>query len=101
MLISNTPQGIKLIYFVKRSIEEVLFSLCCTHHESRISHVGINLLNNEIVWTLALILVGTLAHHLFLPLLFTLQVFHVALTDILHNHRNRHLHAAFTSTCTS
>ena len=55
---------------------------------------------NEIIGSFALILVGTLAHHLLLPFLLTLQVFLVTLTDILHDHRNRHLHTTFTCACT-
>ena len=100
MLVADAFQGIKLINLVERSIEKMPLRLGGTHHESRIGHVGINGLNNQIFGTLALILVGTLAHQLILPLLFTLQVFHVTLTDILHNQRNRHLHAAFTCTRT-
>ena len=100
MLVADTFQGIKLVNLVERSIEEVAFGFCRTHHEGRVGHIRIYLLYNEIIRSLALILVGTLAHHFLLPLLLTLQVFLVTLTDILHDHRNRHLHTTFTCACT-
>ena len=101
VLVADAFQGVKLLYLVERGIEKVPLCLGGTHHESRIGHVGINGLDNQIFGTLALILVGALAHQFILPLLFTLQVFHITLTDILHNHRNRHLHAALTCARTS
>ena len=70
----------------------------CTHHEGRVGHVGINLLNDEVFGTLTLVLVGTLAHHFVLPFLLTFQVFLVTLTDILHDEVDRFLHAALSCT---
>ena len=69
-----------------------------THHEGRIGHIGINLLNNQIFRAFALILVGTLSHHLLFPFLLTLQVFGISFTDILHDEIDRFLYTTFTST---
>ena len=70
-----------------------------THHEGWVGHIGINLLYNQILRAFALILVGTLTHHFILPFLLTLQVFLVALTDILHDEIDRFLYATFTCAC--
>ena len=67
-----------------------------THHEGWVGHIRINLLDNQIFRALALILVGTLAHHFILPFLLTLQVFCISFTDILHDEIDRFLYATFT-----
>ena len=69
-----------------------------THHEGRIGHIGINLLDNQILRTFALILIGTLTHHLLFPFLLTLQVFGISFTDVLHDEIDRFLHTTFTCT---
>ena len=67
-----------------------------SHHESRVRHIRINLLDNQVFRSLALILVGTLAQHLILPRLFALQVFCIPLPDIFHNEIDGPVHAALT-----
>ena len=70
----------------------MLLSLSRAHHECRIGHIGVYLLDDEVFRTLALILVGALACHLLLPFLLPVQILTVALSDVLHNHVDRHLH---------
>ena len=99
LLTADTFQRIKLVDFVQRSVKEMFLGFSCTHHEGWVGHVGINLLDDEVFGALALVLVGTLAHHFVLPFLFTFQVFLVTLTDILHDEIDRFLHAALSCSC--
>ena len=101
LLVAATPECIKLIQLVKRSIEETPLRLCGSHHECRTGHISINLLDNKIIRSFALILVGTLARHLLLPFLLTFQILRIPLSDILHNISNRLIHRRFTCTRTS
>lgn len=70
----------------------MFLSLSRAHNEGRVGHIGVNLLYDEVFRALALILVSALACHLFFPFLLPLQVLTVALSDVLHNHVDRHLH---------
>ena len=92
LLVALPLEGVELVYLVERRIEEMLLSLSRTHHEGRVGHIGVYLLDDEVFRTLALILVGTLACHLLFPFLFPFQVLTVALSDVLHNHVDGHLH---------
>ena len=96
LLISATLERIKLVELIERSIEEMFLRFGRSHHESRVRHIRINLLDNQVFRSLALILVGTLAQHLILPRLFALQVFSIPQPDILHNEIDRPVHAALT-----
>ena len=77
----------------------MLLCLCRSHHESRIGHVGIYLLNHEILRSLSLVLVGPLPGHLVLPCFLPCQVFPVSLADVFHHITDRHLHARFSGSC--
>ena len=101
LLVTAAPESIKLVQLVKRSIEETPLRLSGSHHECRTGHIGINLLDNEIIRSFALILVGTLARHLLLPFLLTFQILRIPLSDILHDILNRLIHRRFTCTRTS
>ena len=59
MLKTATFECIKLVDFVQRSIKEMFLGFRGTHHEGRVGHIGINLLDNQIFRAFALILVGT------------------------------------------
>ncbi len=96
LLTSATLERIKLVELIERSIEEMFLCFSRSHHESRVRHICINLLDNQVFRSLALILVGTLAQHLILPRLFALQVFSIPQPDILHNEIDRPVHAALT-----
>ena len=96
LLVTATPECIKLVQLVKRSIEETPLRLCGSHHECRTGHISINLLYNEIIRSFALILVGTLARHFLLPFLLTFQILRIPLSDILHDIPNRLIHRRFT-----
>ncbi len=96
LLASGTLEGIKLVELIERSIEEMFLRFGRSHYESRVCHIRINLLDNQVFRSLALILVGTLAQHLILPRLLALQVFSIPLPDILHNEIDGPVHAALT-----
>ena len=70
------------------------------HDECRVGHIGVYLLDDEVFRALALILVGALACHLVFPFLLPFQVLPVALSDVLHNHVDGHLHTVLTCTRT-
>ena len=101
LLVAATPESIKLVQLVKRSIKETPLRLSGSHHECRTGHISINLLYNEIIRSFALILVGTLARHLLLPFLLTFQILRIPLSDILHDIPNRLIHRRFTCARTS
>ena len=96
LLVTAAPECIKLVQLVKRSIEETPLRLSSSHHECRTGHISINLLDNKIIRSFALILVGTLARHLLLPFLLTFQILRIPLSDILHDIPNRLIHRRFT-----
>ena len=89
-------EGIELVYLVERCIEEMFLSLSRAHDERRVGHIGVYLLDDEVFRALALILVGALACHLLFPFLLPVQVLTVSLSDVLHNHVDRHLHTVLT-----
>ena len=100
MLVSGTLQSIKLVQLIERSVKKSSLRLSGTHHECRIGHISINLLDNEIIRSFALILVGTLARHLLLPFLLTFQILGIPFSNILHNIVNRLINRWFTCTRT-
>ena len=57
---AGATQCVKLVYLIHLRIEEMPVSLRHTHHEGRVGHVGVNLLDNQSLGTLPLVLVGTL-----------------------------------------
>jgi len=96
LLVTATPESIKLVQLIERSIKETPLRLSGSHHECRTGHISINLLDNKIIRSFTLILVGTLARHLLLPFLLTFQILRIPLSDILHNISNRLIHRRFT-----
>ena len=101
LLVTATPESIKLVQLIERSIKETPLRLSGSHHECRTGHISINLLDNKIIRSFTLILVGTLARHLLLPFLLTFQILRIPLSDILHDILNRLIHRRFTCARTS
>ena len=79
----------------------MLLRLGGTHHEGRVGHIGVYLLDHEVFRSLTLILVSTFSCHLILPLLLSFQVILVSFSDVFHNQVDRHLHAVLSCARTS
>ena len=82
-------ERIELVYFVHLRVKKSFFGIGQSLYERGISHVRINLLNDQSFGTLALVLVCSLGLHLLLPFLFPLEVLLIPLTDIFQDMVNR------------
>ena len=63
----------------------MLVGLSHTHHESRIGHIGVNLLDNKTFRALAFVFIRALRVHLLLPVGLSFQVLSITLADISHD----------------
>ena len=83
--LARSTQCVELVNLVHLGVEEMTVSLRHSQHEGWVGHIGVHLLYDQSLGTLALVLVGTLRVHLLFPLPFTLQVLCVTLADIRHD----------------
>ena len=86
--ISPWREVVEQLDFVHPCIQESLFCLRHTLHESRTRHIRVNLLNHDSLRTLLLVLVRPLCLHILLPLPFTLHIHLVTFADVRHHEVN-------------
>ena len=82
---STSAQGVELVNLVQLRVEEVPVGLSHAHHEGRVRHVRVNLLDDQAFGSLALVLVRSFRSHLVLPLPLTSEVVLVAAADVGHD----------------
>ena len=97
---SRSLERIKLVYFVHLRVKKSFFGIGQSLYERGISHVRINLLNDQSFGTLAFVLVRPLALHLLLPFLFALEIITVPLADVLQDMVDRFADAVLARTRT-
>ena len=93
-------ERIELVYFSHLRVKKSFFGIGQSLYERGVSHVRINLLNNQTFGTLTLVLVRPLALHLLLPFLFALEIVTVPLADVLQDMVDRFADAVLPRTRT-